>query len=146
MNSKSSPTRQTLSPSDNSHTNDKIWIMQASVAFMAVVREVLLECGITEASSFASMSSDLVARARFIIVEVNESREAYLEADRINHFSIVSKTLDRLYDTAEDITLTPEYRAVVVSKLVKFKKSISKEHRDRYDTGRMSKRMSVNQD
>ncbi len=103
---------------------------------MAVVREVLWECGVTEASTFYSMSPELVARVRFMIAEVNNSREAYLEADKKNHYAIIARTLDRLYETAEDVTISSEYREVVVTKIVNFRRSISEVFLARYDMNR----------
>lgn len=111
--------------------------LQASVAFMSVVREVLQECGVTEAATFDSMSAELVARVRFIIIEVNTSREAYLEADKKNHYAIIARTLDKLYQTVEDVTISSEYRKVAVTKLVNFRRSISDVFLDRYDMNRV---------
>ncbi len=105
---------------------------------MEVVREVLAECGITEASTFATMSSNLVDRVRFLLVEVNEARKAYLVADMPNRYRILARTLDRLYELSGDVSLSPAHREFVEKNIIEFRKSMGGEGQLRYDEARAS--------
>ena len=113
---------------------------QSSSAFVTAVREVLGQCGVTEASVFSSMSRELADKVRFLIVETNEARKAFLVEDAKNYFATVSRTLDTLYKMAEDATATPAYRADFACRLAAYRACVRSADLMRYDAAREASR------
>lgn len=108
-------------------------LMHASLAFTTAVREVLEQCGVAESSVYNHMTRELADRVRFLIVETNEARKAYLELDAHNYHATVARTLDKLYRKMQDPTATPDHRADMAARLAGYRAFVRSADLMRYD-------------
>ena len=114
-------------------------LVQASNAFTSLVANTLTICGVTERSSLASMPEPLVSCVRFMIVELNEARVAYLRADRCNRYTIVARTLDRLYEAVEDENTDARHRLEFQGRIESMRGLMRDVDMLRYDIARLGR-------
>jgi hypothetical protein len=122
---------QDIGPAPETGVEERL--MNASLAFTTAVREVLEQCGVTELSVFKSMTKELADRVRFLVVETNEARKAYLNEDAKNYYATVARTLDTLYKKAHNPAATSVYRADMASRLAGYRALVRSADLMRYD-------------
>ena len=111
-------------------------LVDASIGFANLVRDTLTFCGVAETATFAAIPDPLVDCLRFMFVELNEARKAYLLADRSNRYAITARTLDRLYEIAEDESVPAPDRRVFQDRIEQMRRSVHDMDLLCYDTAR----------
>ena len=99
-------------------------LVKSSVAFRELIRRTLSVSGVTERSTLDNIPEELVFELRIAIVEHNEACKAYIKADQCNHYTIVTRTLDRLYETMQDPRTSVQAKAYFMTKIDELRASL----------------------
>ena len=105
-------------------TEIKTRLVKSSVAFRELIRRTLSVSGVTERSTLDNIPEELVFELRIAIVEHNEACKAYIKADQCNHYTIVTRTLDRLYETMQDPRTSVQAKAYFMTKIDELRASL----------------------
>ena len=115
-------------------------LIQCSLSFTTAVREVLEQCGITESSTFRSMSRNLSDLVRFLIVQTNEAAKEFMRENAKCNYAILARMLDQLYDKMYDVTMPIHFRRECARQLVDYRSKLQPEDLQRYDVDRAARR------
>ncbi len=115
-------------------------LIQYSLSFTTAVREVLNECGITESSTFSSMSRKLSDTVRYLIVQTNDAAQKFMLENTKYNYAILARMLDELYDKMYDITMPMHVRRECARQLVNYRSKLQDEDLQRYDVDRAARR------
>jgi hypothetical protein len=112
-------------------------LVKSSVTFRELIRRTLFVSGVTERSSLDNIPEDLVFELRIAIVEHNEACKAYIKADQCNRYTIVTRTLDRHYETMQDPRTSVQAKAYFMTKIDKLRESLPIMDLVNYERSRM---------
>jgi hypothetical protein len=112
-------------------------LVKSSVAFRELIRRTLFVSGVTERSTLDNIPEELVFELRIAIVEHNEACKAYIKADQCNRYTIVTRTLDRLYETMQDPRTSVQAKAYFMTKIDELRASLPIMDLVNYERSRM---------